>query len=147
MSGLFIHFCHFSPPLVPCPSLPLHSEVTAWRYYDRGAVALLWQRSGCLSYVLLKRTACQRETHIDTDKRRGKFGFPQQLGTDTPDVPRQSHPVPPFRHLDPGNSTKFTFIILLHVLLSPSSLCFYLTFFCPALQYVTWRISTTFVSQ
>lgn len=60
MSGLFIHCCSSPINLLLFP-LSLCAGVTAWHYYDRGAVALLWQQAGRPGYVLVKRTACQRE--------------------------------------------------------------------------------------
>lgn len=41
--------------LLPC------SALTAWHYYDTEAVALLWQQAGWPGYVLVKKTACQRQ--------------------------------------------------------------------------------------
>lgn len=65
-----------SPP-PPAPSLP---SVTAWHYYDRGAVALLWQQAGWPSYVLVKRTACQKQSEIERERDSGS---PQQLDSGT----------------------------------------------------------------
>lgn len=59
-SGLFIHSSHSSPGLPPSPLLPC-SALTAWHYYDTEAVALLWQQAGWPEYVLVKKTACQRQ--------------------------------------------------------------------------------------
>lgn len=87
MSRFFIHFCRNLPLLL----LPFHPPpphlVTAWHYCDGGAVALLWQQAGRPGYVLVKRTACQKES-----EREGEIQVPPNSWAQAPTTSPQPPP-------------------------------------------------------
>ena len=99
-SRLFIHAV--VPPTNSHPLSPW-SVMTAWRFYDRGAVALLWQQAGWPGYVLVKRTACQR----DQDRVRTPPRRHPTAGHSTPSCSRLPTLRPFKHHPDPGNNQDF----------------------------------------
>lgn len=97
-----------SPP-PPARSLP---SVTAW-HYDRGAVALLWQQAGRPGYVLVKRTACQKQS--ETERQR-ETQVPPNSWTQAPSPTPKPPSLRPFKHHpDPGNTKYLSFIIITHM--------------------------------